>query len=69
MQETNSVVESWLTGSDSCDGLSNPAGPLYIQGTEAMEAMADPSMAVTLAACNTINGGTSCTFNGGCSCC
>lgn len=68
MQETESIVEGWLSGSDS-DGFTNPAGPLYIQGVEAMEAMADPSMAVSLAACNTIRGGTTCSFNGGCHCC
>lgn len=70
MQTTDSVVQDWLAGRDSCDGSVNPAGPLYIQGTEAMEAaMADPAMAVSLAGCNTLLGGTTCSLGGGCLCC
>jgi hypothetical protein len=35
MQQTDDIVEGWLSGSDDHD---NPAGPLYIQGEAATEA-------------------------------
>lgn len=67
MQQIDDVVAGWLSGSG---GQDNPAGPLYIQGTEATEAaLGDASMAVTLAGCNTLRGGTTCSYNGGCACC
>ena len=34
MQQNDDVVAGWLSGSDSIDGLENPAGPLYIEGRE-----------------------------------
>ena len=70
MQKTDSVVKDWLTGQDARNGLINPAGPLYIQGTEAMEAaMTDSAMVVSRVACGTLQGGTTCSYNGGWYCC
>lgn len=69
MQMSDSVVMDWLSGGDGGNGAVNPAGPLYIQGADAMEAaMADPSLAITLQACS-LQGGTTCSFSGGCLCC
>ena len=38
MQMNDEVVSGWLEGSDSVDGLDNPAGSLYTQGVHTMEA-------------------------------
>ena len=70
MQRSDSVVLDWLGGKDASSGLVNPAGPLYIQGAEAMEAaMTDPAMAVSRAECVSLHGGTTCSYTGGCLCC
>jgi hypothetical protein len=43
MQQTDDIVSSWLSGSDS---MENPAGPLYIEGTAGTEAaLTDPNIA------------------------
>jgi len=63
MQQNDKVVSSWLNGIDCVDGMDNPAGPLFIQGTAATEAaMADPSNIVSVST-------ASCLPGGGCHCC
>jgi hypothetical protein len=43
MQQTDDIVSGWLSGSDSVDGVENPAGSLYIEGAAATEAaLTDP---------------------------
>lgn len=45
MQNDN-IVSGWRSGADSINGLENPAGPLFTEGAEAMEAaMTKPSRA------------------------
>lgn len=36
MQE-NDLIKGWLTGAVSVGGLENPAGPLYLEGENAVE--------------------------------
>lgn len=70
MQSNDDVVSAWLNGSDSVDGLDNPAGSLFIEGQAAAEAaMAGTGMRATLGAVCATLGGTSCSYNGGCLCC
>jgi hypothetical protein len=70
MQQNDDVVAGWLSGSDSIEGLENPAGPLYIEGRAAAEAaLTGTDMRATLRACGTLAGGTTCSFGGGCACC
>jgi hypothetical protein len=70
MQQNDDVVSGWLSGSDSFDGLENPAGSLYIEGYAATEAaLTDPGMGKVV-----VSGATSCSFSGKncastCSCC
>ena len=69
MQNNDDVVTAWLNGSDSIDGLDNPAGSLYIDGQASAEAaLAGTDMRATLGACGTF-GGTTCSYSGGCICC
>ncbi|HEX7817310.1 DUF6229 family protein [Dyella sp.] len=30
--QTENIIEGWLKGSESVNGYSNPAGPLYTEG-------------------------------------
>ena len=70
MQINDDVVTGWMNGSDSIDGLDNPAGSLYIEGQAATEAaLAGTGMRATFDACVTFVGGTSCSYSGGCLCC
>lgn len=41
MLDADQVVSSWLNGSDSVNGMDNPAGSLFAGGTSAMEAAID----------------------------
>lgn len=71
MQQTDDVVLGWLNGSDSFDGMDNPAGPLYIEGAAATEAaLTNPEAGSTLL---TSVGGSCSTcslhMGGGCFCC
>ncbi len=57
MQQFDEVVSGWLNGSDSFDGIENPAGPLFIQGEAATEAkLTDSSSgeinAMTISTCS-----------------
>jgi hypothetical protein len=38
MLNAEQVVSSWLNGSDSVNGMDNPAGSLFLGGVSAMEA-------------------------------
>lgn len=70
MQLNDDVVSGWLSGSDSIDGLDNPAGPLYIQGQAAMEAaMTNPGTRATVVGTMSLISGTTCSACGGCLCC
>lgn len=70
MQQNDEVISGWLEGSDSIDGLDNPAGPLYIEGQAATEAaLTNPGMRATVLGCMTLAGGTTCSYSGGCLCC
>lgn len=70
MQQNDEVVSGWLDGSDSVDGLSNPAGSLFIDGQAAAEAtMTGNGMRATLGVLCRTEGGTSCSYTGGCLCC
>jgi Family of unknown function (DUF6229) len=37
----DAILAGWLSGSESVDGLANPAGPLYVGGTATEAALAD----------------------------
>lgn len=41
MLDAEQVVSSWLNGSDSVNGMDNPAGSLFLGGVSAMEAAID----------------------------
>lgn len=57
MQQIDEVVSGWLSGEE---GLANPAGPLYIEGTAATEAaLTDPGIGKVL-----ISGATTCSYSG-----
>lgn len=57
MQQIDEVVSGWLSGEE---GLDNPAGPLYIEGTAATEAaLTDPGIGKVL-----ISGATTCSYSG-----
>lgn len=67
MQQTDDIVSGWLSGSDSIDGMENPAGPLYIEGAIATEAaLTDSSAGMNMFSSITT---ASCRPGGGCSCC
>ncbi|MFC5740778.1 DUF6229 family protein [Dyella tabacisoli] len=67
MQQTDDIVSGWLSGSDSIDGMENPAGPLYIEGAAATEA----ALTSSTAGMNMFTSATtvSCGGFGGCDCC
>jgi hypothetical protein len=66
MQQTDDIVSGWLSGSDSIDGMENPAGPLYIEGAVATEAALTDSRT----SMNMLTGITSVSCRpGGCACC
>ena len=67
MQQTDEIVAGWLSGSDSVDGLANPAGPLYIEGYAVTEA----ALTGAGSRLNNITSATtiSCGNIGGCHCC
>jgi hypothetical protein len=70
MQQSDDVISGWLSGSDSIDGLDNPAGPLYIEGQEATEAaLTNPGMRASVLGTMSLVGGTTCSYGGGCLCC
>jgi len=57
MQQFDEVVSGWLNGSDSFDGIENPAGPLFIQGEMATETKLTDSVsgevnALTISTCS-----------------
>lgn len=61
MQQHDEVVSGWLNGSNTAEGLDNPAGPLFLDNAEAL--MANVNMRAT-------SGTTaSCRPGGGCHCC
>lgn len=63
MQQHDEVVSGWLNGSDSVDGLDNPAGPLYIDN-------ADQSVANASVRGFTTEGGTTASCRpSSCHCC
>lgn len=35
--QSNDLVSGWLTGAETFMGLENPAGPLYLEGENAVE--------------------------------
>jgi len=39
MQHADMIITGWLNGSDTVNGMDNPAGPLYIDGQDATEAV------------------------------
>jgi hypothetical protein len=71
MQQNDDVVAGWLSGSDSIDGLENPAGPLYIEGEATTEAaLTHQGMKATRLACGSfLVGRSTCSIGGGCACC
>lgn len=41
--QSNDIVSGWLTGANSVHGYDNPAGPLYLEGENAVDnAMKSP---------------------------
>jgi hypothetical protein len=45
----DNIVSSWRNGADSVRGFDNPAGPLYTDGVNAIEAaMTNPNNADTM---------------------
>jgi hypothetical protein len=68
MQVNDDIVSGWLSGSASCHGYDNPAGPLYIEGQGAIEAaLTNPGAGPMLT--GTMAGGTTCSLARGCACC
>ncbi|HEX7813773.1 DUF6229 family protein [Dyella sp.] len=62
--QTDDIVSSWLSGSDSFD---NPAGPLFMAGDATTEeAMSSPDAGMNMLTSATT---ASCRPNGGCACC
>lgn len=69
MQQNDDVVSGWLDGSDNVDGLDNPAGPLYVEGSQAMESSVGEADVFASLNPRTTATCSSCSFSGGCCCC
>lgn len=59
MQQHDEVVSGWLNGSESVEGLDNPAGPLFLANADTL--MANVSLNETR--------GTTGSCRGSCNCC
>ena len=68
MQQHDDVVSGWLNGSETIDGLDNPAGPIFIEGNTESALTSTGNATAMITSRTTVSCGTS-TLPPGCHCC